>query len=239
VQAQTRCGCGCRCLLHRTSERKNCSDQLSAPSHRNSCVLHLPWALWSRLGYLFIHSGSRQPHFRRPWIFIHDRGSGTDGCKNHLHQHSCAMLLPSISNQSRGRSGVSRLGIRGRGYPIFWTKGMGIWDFNQHRVKRLGKDFVAETETAQISVVMKESHAAAIDDYYDQSPLPYMRIVPKQFACLDDDGIFTTSASTYCLSSFVPPSDNVVTAVHVWWERQAFIFRLVRGGCLHTRFCTY
>ena len=67
-----------------------------------------------------------------------------------------------------------------------------------------------------------------------QSPLPYMRIVPKQFACLDDDGIFTTSASTYCLSSFVPPSDNVVTAVHVWWERQAFIFRLVRGGCLHT-----
>jgi len=58
-----------------------------------------------------------------------------------------------------------------------------------------------------------------------------MRIVPKQFVY---DGIFITSASTYYLSSFVPPSDNVVTAAHAWWERRAFIFRLVRGGCLHT-----
>jgi hypothetical protein len=42
--------------------------------------------------------------------------------------------------------------------------GMVIWDFNQHHVKRLGKDFVAETETAHISVVTKESHAAAMGD---------------------------------------------------------------------------
>jgi hypothetical protein len=75
-----------------------------------------------------------------------------------------------------------------------------IWDFNQYRVRRLGRDFAAETETAHISVVIKESRASAMDNDASGSSLPYVRIVPKQWklACLDDDRIFTAPVSTSC-----------------------------------------
>jgi hypothetical protein len=56
-----------------------------------------------------------------------------------------------------------------------------IWDFNQYRVKRLGKDFSAETETARISVITKASSIETIMDNvpFDSGTLPYVRIVRK------------------------------------------------------------
>jgi hypothetical protein len=57
-----------------------------------------------------------------------------------------------------------------------WRRWNEIWDFNQYRVKRLGKDFSVETETARISVITKKS---TIDALYNSGTLPYVRIVPK------------------------------------------------------------
>ena len=41
-----------------------------------------------------------------------------------------------------------------------WLAGNEIWDFNQRRVKQLGKDFAAETDTAHISVVTEPSRSS-------------------------------------------------------------------------------
>ncbi|KIM76495.1 hypothetical protein PILCRDRAFT_91583 [Piloderma croceum F 1598] len=68
-----------------------------------------------------------------------------------------------------------------------------IWDFNQYRVKRLGKGFAAETELARISVVAEEEKRGLAVIY----SLPYVRIVLKQrlplrygtILCLDEDHI--------------------------------------------------
>ncbi|KIM89354.1 hypothetical protein PILCRDRAFT_221771 [Piloderma croceum F 1598] len=69
-----------------------------------------------------------------------------------------------------------------------------VWDFNQYRVKRLGRDFEAETETAHISVVTEQSCTASI--YLDvYSSLPYVRIKSKRegLLCIDDDRIFAAT----------------------------------------------
>jgi hypothetical protein len=81
-----------------------------------------------------------------------------------------------------------------------------IWDFNQYRVKQLGKDFAVETETAHISVVTEISRVGVIDcDNPIYSSLPYVRIVPKRWktACFDDDRIFTIPVSNYHFPSFL------------------------------------
>ena len=77
-----------------------------------------------------------------------------------------------------------------------WLAGNEIWDFNQRRVKQLGKDFAAETDTAHISVVTEPSRSS-VNCITDASSLPYVRIVPKQWqygnictkCCLDNDRI--------------------------------------------------
>ena len=60
-------------------------------------------------------------------------------------------------------------------------RGNEIWDFNQYRVKWLGRDFSAETETARISVITKASSIEALMDHdpFDSGTLPYVRIVRK------------------------------------------------------------
>ena len=58
--------------------------------------------------------------------------------------------------------------------------GSEIRDFNQYRVERLGRDFAAETETAHVSVVTKESRAKVMSNYASGSSLPYVRTVAKQ-----------------------------------------------------------
>lgn len=81
-----------------------------------------------------------------------------------------------------------------------FLKGNEIWDFNQYRVKRLGKDFATETKTAHISVVTEISRVGVIDCKNPiYSSLPYVRIVPKlwEIACLDDDRMFTAPVSNY------------------------------------------
>jgi hypothetical protein len=86
-----------------------------------------------------------------------------------------------------------------------WLRWDGeIWDFNQYRVQRLGKGFIAETELARISVIAKEEKMGPHVTY----SLPYVRIVPKQrrsprytFLCLDDDRIF--AVSIFLFNSFV------------------------------------
>jgi len=72
-----------------------------------------------------------------------------------------------------------------------------IWDFNQYRVKRLGRGFAAEAETARISVVTKASEIEALEGHipFYSGSLPYVRTVQERwaFACLDDDRIFTST----------------------------------------------
>jgi hypothetical protein len=62
-----------------------------------------------------------------------------------------------------------------------WRRWNEIWDFNQYRVKRLGMDFSAETETARISVITKGSTIKALDNHvsFCSGTLPYVRIVQK------------------------------------------------------------
>jgi hypothetical protein len=81
-----------------------------------------------------------------------------------------------------------------------------IWDFNQYRVRRLGKGFAVETELVRISVIAEEEKMG-LDVIYS---LPYVRIVPKQlpplrydaFLCLDDDRIITVSI--FLFNWFIP-----------------------------------
>ena len=56
-----------------------------------------------------------------------------------------------------------------------------IWDFNQYRVKRLGRNFSAETETTRISVITKAWSIEALPNHipYYSGTLPYVRIVRK------------------------------------------------------------
>jgi hypothetical protein len=85
-----------------------------------------------------------------------------------------------------------------------------IWDFNQYHVKRLGKGFAVETETAHISVITKTSCVYVMDDESFYSSLPYVKTVPKRrwvFQCLDDDRIF--AVSTYQFPPFIPLSDVI------------------------------
>jgi len=62
-----------------------------------------------------------------------------------------------------------------------WQRENDIWDFNQYRVKRIGRDFSAETPTACISVITKASSIEAIMGHvpFDSGTLPYVWIVRK------------------------------------------------------------
>jgi hypothetical protein len=78
-----------------------------------------------------------------------------------------------------------------------------IWDFNQYRVKQLGKGFAVETELTRICV-MAEELKMGLDVICS---LPYVKIVLKQrpplcYKCLDDDCILTVSI--FLFSIFVP-----------------------------------
>jgi hypothetical protein len=62
-----------------------------------------------------------------------------------------------------------------------WRRRNEIWDFNQYRVKRLGMDFSAETETARISVITEGSTIKTLNNHlpFCSGTLPYVRIVQK------------------------------------------------------------
>ena len=77
-----------------------------------------------------------------------------------------------------------------------------IWDFNQLRVRHLGKDFVLESKTACLSVETEPSICSPpVFKEPVYSSLPYMKIRPKErlfdsWCCLDDDRVFGCSVGT-------------------------------------------
>ena len=77
MQAQTRC----RCVRFIEALLESAVDALAL---KLLCItfavgaVELTWVI-----YLFIPSGSHQRHFGRPYTFIHDQGSGTNGRQNY------------------------------------------------------------------------------------------------------------------------------------------------------------
>jgi hypothetical protein len=77
-----------------------------------------------------------------------------------------------------------------------------IWDFNQLRVRHLGKGFVLESKTTRLSVETEPSNCSpAVFKEPVCSSLPYVKIRPKEWlfsscSCLDDDRVFGCSVGT-------------------------------------------
>jgi len=66
-----------------------------------------------------------------------------------------------------------------------------LWDFNPYRVRRLGKNFTLESETASLSVETKPSCAKSNgikEGVY--SSLPFVKIVPKKWHDYHGAGIY-------------------------------------------------
>jgi hypothetical protein len=92
-----------------------------------------------------------------------------------------------------------------------WLVGNEIRDFNQYRVKRLGRDFSTGTKTARTSVITTASSIEALTNYtpFDSGTLPFVRIVKNY---LHDGRIF--SVSIYRSLSLILCPDVIIMAVH-------------------------
>lgn len=97
-----------------------------------------------------------------------------------------------------------------------------IWDFNQHRVRRLGKGFVAESETTRLSVETEPSYLNSwVLEKQIFSSLPYVKIVPKGWflrsaTCLDDDRVFGCRVSDVHNFFRSPLKDIGSTGLGIW-----------------------
>ena len=75
-------------------------------------------------------------------------------------------------------------------------KSWELWDFNPYRVRRLGKNFTLESETASLSVETKPSRAKSRgikEGVY--SSLSFVKIVPKQWPNYHSMGIYDNRIS--------------------------------------------